>query len=68
LQSHCKKKIVFKKFPTLSKNRKPDTQPRQKSIRQTTATDDIKMIVSLDGQERQPVTSVTVAQHHFNFI
>ena len=49
-------KIVFEKFPTLQeKNKSPDTQARQKSTRQMTQTDDIKMVVTHDRQERQPI-------------
>ena len=36
----------------------PDTQARQKSTRQMTQTDDIKMVVTHDRQERQPITAV----------
>ena len=52
-------KIVFKKFPTLQKNKTPDTQARQKSTRQMTQTDDTKMVVTHDRQERQPITAPT---------
>ena len=45
-------------FPTLQKNKTPDTQARQKSTRQMTQTDDIKMVVTHDRQERQPITAV----------
>ena len=51
MQSRPKRKIVFKKFPTLQKkNKTPDTQARQKSTRQMTETDDIKMVVTHDRQ------------------
>ena len=40
------------------KNKTPDTQARQKSTRQMTQTDDIKMVVTHDRQERQPITAV----------
>ena len=33
----------------------PDTQALQKSTRQMTQTDDIKMVVTHDRQERQPI-------------
>ena len=47
MQSRPERKIVFKKFPTLQKkNKTPDTQARQKSTRQMTQTDDIKMVVT----------------------
>jgi hypothetical protein len=60
LQSRPKRKIVFKKFPTLQKkNKTPDTQAKQKSTRQMTQTDDIKMVVTHDRQERQPITAPT---------
>ena len=46
-------------FPTLQKkNKTPDTQARQKSTRQMIVTDDIKMVVTHDRQERQPITAV----------
>ena len=41
------------------KNKTPDTQARQKSNRQMTETDDIKMVVSHDRQKRQPITAPT---------
>jgi len=60
LQSRHKRKIVLKKFPTLQKkNKTPDTQASQKSTRQMTQTDDIKMVVTHDRQERQPITAPT---------
>ena len=47
-------------FPTLQKkNKTPDTQARQKSTQQMTLTDDIKMVVTHDRQERQPITAPT---------
>ncbi len=58
MQSRPKRKIVFKKFPTLQKNKTPDTQARQKSTRQMTQTEDIKMVAIHDRQERQPITAV----------
>ena len=45
-------------FPTLQKNKTPDTQARQKSTRLMTQTDDIKMVVTHARQERQPITRV----------
>jgi hypothetical protein len=36
----------------------PDTQSRQKSTRQFVVTDDKEMVVTLDRQERQPITAV----------
>jgi len=41
------------------KNKIPDTQARLKSTRQMTQTDDIKMVVTPDRQERQPITAPT---------
>jgi len=41
------------------KNKTPDTQARQKSTRQMTQMDDIKMVVTHDRQERQPITAPT---------
>jgi len=60
LQSRPKRKIIFKKFPTLQKNKKGNTQARQKSTRQMTQTDDIKKVVTHDSQERQPITAPTI--------
>ena len=48
-------KYFFQRF---KKNKTPDTQARQKSTRQMTQTNDIKMVVSHDRQERQPITAV----------
>jgi hypothetical protein len=45
-------------FPTLKKNKTPITQAQQKNTRQMTQTDDIKMVVTHDRQERQPITAV----------
>jgi hypothetical protein len=59
LQSQRKRKIVLKNLPTLQKNKTPDTQARQKSTRQMTVTVDIKMVVTHDRQERQPITAPT---------
>ena len=59
MQSQPIRKIVFKKFPTLQKNKTPATQATQKSTRQMTQTDDIKMVVTHDRQERQPITAPT---------
>ena len=59
LQSRPKRKIVFKKFPTLQKKIKhPTHKPDKKSTRKMTETDDIKMVVTHDRQERQPITRV----------
>ncbi len=59
MQSRPKRKIVFKKFPTLQKkNKTPATLARQKSTQQMTQTDDIKMVVTHARQERQPITAV----------
>ena len=59
LAKPSQKKNCFEKFPTLQKNKTPDTQARQKSIRQMTTTDYIKMVVTHDRQERQPITAPT---------
>jgi hypothetical protein len=59
LQSRPKRKIVLKNFQRFKKNKTPDTQARQKSTRQMTQTDDIKMVVTHDRQERQPITAPT---------
>ena len=59
MQSRHKRKIVLKKFPTLQKkNKTPDTQARQKFTQQMTQTDNIRMVVTHDRQERQPITAV----------
>jgi hypothetical protein len=49
-------KYFFQRF---KKNKTPDTQARQKSTRQMKQTDDIKMVVTHDRQERQPITAPT---------
>ena len=53
-----KEKLFLKNFQRFKKNKTPDTQARQKSTRQMTQTDDIKMVVIHDIQERQPITAV----------
>ncbi len=60
--SPTQKRISKYFFQRFKKNKTPATQARQKSIRQMTQTDDIKMVVTHDRQERQPITGVTVAQ------
>jgi hypothetical protein len=45
-------------FPTLQKNKTPDTQARQKSTKKMTQTDEMIMVVTHDSQERQPITAV----------
>ncbi len=52
-------KYFFQRF---KKNKTPDTQARQKSTRQMTQTDDIKMVVTHDRQERQPITFSNVEE------
>jgi hypothetical protein len=48
------------KISNLSKkNKTPDTPARQKSTRQMTVTDDMKMVVAHDRQVRQPITAPT---------
>ncbi len=49
-------KIFFQRF---KKNKTPDTQAKQKSTRQMTQTDNIKMVGTHDRQERQPITAPT---------
>ncbi|NQV77243.1 MAG: hypothetical protein HQ490_02680 [Lutibacter sp.] len=49
-------KYFFQRF---KKNKTPDTQASQKSTRQMTQTEDIKMVVTHDRQERQPITAPT---------
>jgi hypothetical protein len=51
--------LFLKNFQRFKKNKKPDTQARQKRTRQMTVTDDIKMVVTHDRQERQPITAPT---------
>jgi hypothetical protein len=58
LQSQRRTKLFLKYFQRFKKNKTPDTQARQKSTRQMTQTDDIKMVVTHDRQERQPITAV----------
>jgi len=56
----CHPKIISKYFfQRFKKNKTPDTQARQKSTRQMTETNDIKMVVTHDRQERQPITAPT---------
>ena len=60
LAKPTQKKDCFKKISNASKkNKTPDTQARQKSTRQMTVTDDIKMVVTHDRRERQPITAPT---------
>ena len=54
-----KEKLFLKNFQRFKKNKTPDTQARQKSTRQMTQTNDIKMVVTHDRQERQPITAPT---------
>jgi len=58
-KANPKEKLFLKNFQRLKKNKTPDTQARQKSTRQMTQTDDIKMVVTHDRQERQPITAPT---------
>jgi hypothetical protein len=50
--------LFLKNFQRFKKNKTPDTQARQQSTRQMTQSDDIKMVVTHDRQERQPITAV----------
>ncbi len=51
LAKPTQKKNCFKKISNASKkNKTPDTPARQKSTRQMTQTDDIKMVVTIDRQ------------------
>ena len=59
MQSRPKKKLFLKNFQRFKNNKTPDTQARQKSTRQMKQTDDIKMVVTHDRQERQPITAPT---------
>ncbi len=60
LPPHRPKKEFQNIFSNASKkNKTPDTQARQKNTRQMTETDDIKMVVTHDRQERQPITAPT---------
>jgi hypothetical protein len=59
LQSQPKGKLFLKIFQRFKKNKTPDTQARQKSTRQMTQTNDIKMVVTHDRQKRQPITAPT---------
>ncbi len=49
--------MFLRNFQRLKKNKTPDTKARKKSTRQMTQTDDIKMVVTHDRQERQPITA-----------
>ena len=51
--------MFLKNFQRFKKNKSPDTQARQKSTRQMTSIDDIKMVETHDRQERQPITAPT---------
>jgi len=58
LAKPTQEKNCFKKISNASKkNKTPDTQARLKSTRQLTQTDDIKMVVTHDRQERQHLTA-----------
>jgi hypothetical protein len=56
--SPTQKRILKYFFQRLKKIKHPITQARQKNTRQMTQTDDIKMVVTHDRQERQPITAV----------
>jgi hypothetical protein len=56
LAKPTQRKIAFKKFPTLQKNKIANTKATQKSSQQRTETDGIKMVVTHDRQERQLIT------------
>ena len=49
-KANPKEKLFLKNFQRFKKNKTPDTQARQKSTRQMTQTDDIKMVVTHDRQ------------------
>jgi len=51
--------LFLKNLQPFKKNKTPDTLARQKSTQQMTQTDDIKMVVTHDRQERQPITAPT---------
>jgi hypothetical protein len=51
--------LFLKNLQRFKKNKKPDTQARQKSTRQMTQMDEIIMVVTHDRQERQPITAPT---------
>jgi hypothetical protein len=50
--------LFLKNFQRFKKNKTPDTQARQKSTRQMTQTEDIKMVVTHDRQ-RTPAYNST---------
>jgi hypothetical protein len=58
-KANPKEKLFLKNFQRFKNNKIPDTQARQKSNRQMTVTDDIKMVVTHDRQERQPIIAPT---------
>jgi hypothetical protein len=51
--------LFLKNFQRFKKNKSPDSQARQKSTRQMTSLDDIKMVETHDRQEHQPITAPT---------
>ena len=59
LAKPTQKKNCFKKNPSLQKNKKHKRTTDRKSTRQITQTDDIKMVVTHDRQERQRTTAPT---------
>ena len=60
LAKPTQKKNCFYKITNASKkNKTPDTQARQKNTRQMTETDNIKMVVTHNRQERQPIAAPT---------
>jgi hypothetical protein len=63
-----KEKLFLINFQRFKKNKTPDTQARQKSTRQMTQTDDIKMVVTHDRQERQPITYKDNTKFYFDII
>ena len=52
-------KNVLKNFQRFKKNKTPDTQTRQKSTRQMTETNYIKMVATHARLKRQPITAPT---------
>jgi len=56
--SSTQKRILKYFFQRFKKIKHPTHKPDKKSTRQMTQTNDIKMVVTHDRQERQPITAV----------
>jgi hypothetical protein len=54
-KANPKEKLFLKNFKRFKRNKTHNTQARQKSTRQMRQTDDIKMVITQDRLERQPI-------------